>query len=335
MADRVFSSLLRLGIPVKKSGAAPKRQKVLIQFILLSLLVHLVIGFILGNYVIWTQLSTPEPEFEAPPVQQANPPQPIRIELKKSSSAKPKELARVLTARVEDIKLPELSLDNINTNVGVAVGKGRYGGKGMGLSLATSMPKISFFGMESDGKDLLFVVDISGSMIKEPRGMEGFRQVAREVEDTLIKFTGQGRFNIIVFAADVDKFRGSLTPADEQAVKDAIEWLYGQDPALVVEKAGGNHGDVEWKKYKGGKHFGTNTGEALKAAIRQKPDTIFLLSDGKPFPIREKEVLALVDKLQEKGPVVPINTISYKSQEGRDFLRTLAEKNQGIYRTVN
>lgn len=125
-----------------------------------------------------------------------------------------------------------------------------------------------FFGLQIESHRVIFVVDVSGSMIESMYGREydgrpaARIDVARQEVIAAIKNLEAGTlFNIYAFSNGVEKWREeSAGTADEASRKAAIEW---------VERLGASGG--------------TNIYDSLQLAFEDKDvDTIYLMSDGEP-----------------------------------------------------
>ena len=77
--------------------------------------------------------------------------------------------------------------------------------------------------------------------------------------------------------------------------------------------------------------------EALRFALKLKPDVIFLLSDGE-FPQGIEDLLREENRVEnlfgESYPISIVHTIGYHSQRGEQRMRRIAEQNGGQYRHV-
>jgi hypothetical protein len=236
-----------------------------------------------------------------------------------------------------DVTIPALNID-VNIANSSSYGRGT-GGFGTGVSdmreMALNIDSLEFFGkkMKSDAQRILFIIDMSGSMVFKERGIDGYQKVVNEIIKTLEPMEGVGTFNIMAFAGDVDKFRGSsFKPVTEDTIKRAEKWLNDRDPANVSNRKPISSGSV-FENYKNGRHYGTRADLALEEGFKSRPNMIIFLSDGDPTVKTEAEVLKLVDDWQE-DPKIPINTLSYRSKEGREFLKKLAANSGGTYTEV-
>lgn len=128
-------------------------------------------------------------------------------------------------------------------------------------------------------KDIVFVIDVSGSM----KG-EKIEQAKSALEYCIEHMKHGDRFNIIAFATDVDGFDESLVPVSRKTVRRALDFI-GQ-----LEARGG-----------------TNIDEALKYALMsnesKNPQMIVFLTDGAPTAgvTDNDNILDNVEKRNEAG----------------------------------
>ena len=160
----------------------------------------------------------------------------------------------------------------------------------------------NFYGIDADGIDFVFVVDMSGSM-------EGsrFRRAKNELRRSIQALSPTQRFFIIFFSDDA-------WPMPAEGMIEASE------KNLAATR--------RWLKY-AACQGGTNPLPALIDAIHLEPDAIFLLSDGKFDP----ETAAQVD-LSQPSPPVPIHTVGFASREGEPMLKAISQISGGKYRYV-
>ncbi|MBP9122772.1 MAG: VWA domain-containing protein, partial [Ignavibacteriaceae bacterium] len=125
-------------------------------------------------------------------------------------------------------------------------------------------------------KDVVFILDISGSMAGEK---------LKAAQDALVycvnRLKDQDNFQIIKFGTEAEKFYKSMKKADKSSKKDAEEKI------KKLEALGG-----------------TNIEEALNLAINEKsepnrPFFVVFITDGKPT-IGERDEAKLVEKLDPK-----------------------------------
>ncbi|MCR9245595.1 MAG: HEAT repeat domain-containing protein [bacterium] len=135
------------------------------------------------------------------------------------------------------------------------------------LTERTSAPA-EFFGLKIESHRVIFVIDVSGSMIEAMYGKEfDGRPAARidiarvEVINAIKNLDSGALFNVYAFSSGVEKWKEESSGTNDQASRDAaIEW---------VERLGANGG--------------TNIYDSLEIAFQDKDvDTIYLMSDGEP-----------------------------------------------------
>lgn len=131
-----------------------------------------------------------------------------------------------------------------------------------GYFLALLSPNARARKGEVSPKDIVFVVDTSGSMTTDDR----IAQAKKALKFCVQSLNREDRFNLITFATESNIWNEGLLPADDKNVKKAVEWI-DRD----VKAAGG-----------------TNINDALSDALKQKPAgakrpfTICFITDGEP-----------------------------------------------------
>jgi hypothetical protein len=76
---------------------------------------------------------------------------------------------------------------------------------------------------------------------------------------------------------------------------------------------------------------GTNPSEALRYTFNLKPDTVWLLTDGKFF--NDKTVVGRI-RLANPQKKIRINTLAIMDRSGEAVLKKIAAENDGTYRFV-
>jgi hypothetical protein len=133
------------------------------------------------------------------------------------------------------------------------------------LQQTTSAPR--FFGVKIESHDVVFVVDVSGSMAEqlETTQIDGklatrLEVVKQELVKALRGLDASALFNLITFSSGVTKWKEGVVALSDKTRAEAIEYVTHL-----------------------GSRGGTNIYDALQAAFADpKVDTIFLLTDGEP-----------------------------------------------------
>lgn len=194
----------------------------------------------------------------------------------------------------------------------------------------------TFFTMPVYGRNIIFVIDMSGSMTKYVKSQKSevkgdrktrFDVAKEELQRVLNKLSANVKFNIILINSDTDKlgirfFSKSSVSANKNEVKNAIEYL-----------------DRAWAKLQEVKRGRTDIYDALEFALNQpNVDTIVLLTDGNPtwgkYTLPDN-IISNIKKLN-KCKFVSINTVAVSpTRDGLEFLRKLSLDNFGIVRTAS
>jgi hypothetical protein len=204
----------------------------------------------------------------------------------------------------------------------------------------------SYYGIQTDGKGVVFVLDISGSMEGKNEGTLKDRATGAAVEaggDALgdavggpiggalasatkseaTKLGGAKRelipaikglsdstsFTLLTFGEDIGGWKTSLVSASDVNKTAAIAYLKG------LESGGG-----------------TPALEALEEAFKiPGREVIFFVSDGQPTDASAAKILERVKTLNAGGNIV-VNTIGLGDDQDEVFLKNLADQNGGEYR---
>ncbi len=182
-------------------------------------------------------------------------------------------------------------------------------------AVAGSPASASFFGIEAQGQRIVYIVDRSGSM----SGQRWFN-ASQELVKSLEQLKPDQKFFVYLFSKRCHPMprlsgRGNLVPATKQNVKEVKKWLLRQIP-----------------------DENTNPMSSVRQALRQNPDTIFLLTDGKFMDNTGQYLVnrAEMRKNTSQSPQVVINTIAFHCDH-LDFimmLRSIALSYSGTFRHI-
>lgn len=226
-----------------------------------------------------------------------------------------------------------------------------YGQKEAGLP--------SFAGIPTTSTNVLFIIDVSGSMddlVVEREKFQGYADsrkftiVREQLLSALDSLTENTNFNIVKFASDLTPWKPKLVPANIVNREAAKSWakqlkpIGGTEDQNLAAAGLGGLADLD-----GGK---TNTLKAAlypfgvdpenppkapvtggdKVSIKNKLDTVYFLSDGRPSVgkiIDTLEILKEVRRYNEAFRIV-FHTIAIGEFQ-KEFLRDLAVQNNGVF----
>jgi hypothetical protein len=254
---------------------------------------------------------------------------------KRNVMSAPAQAKRITTSGLAKVALPDMPAMPSATDVmpGRMSGMGGFGfgpggGGGGGLGDGGGGGNVNFFGLRSRIKAVVFVVDVSGSMVENPKNADAWLRLEAEVEKAINGLEPRTRFGLVAFSSGADAYRAELIDARTDEKKRAMAWLKKSSP--ITEYL--NTKDDRLRE----KHRSTRADLGLEKAFRMKPDTIFFVSDGAPTGgVTREEVEAKVEKAQAEMPRrVVINAVAYIPDSGEAFMRDLAKNSNGEYREI-
>ncbi|MFK7851428.1 MAG: hypothetical protein AB8D78_10660 [Akkermansiaceae bacterium] len=282
MSDDIFSKLNQRRKNSRKSvGAA----------LIASVVIHLVIGIIGGVWIIATYINKEETKFVAPPTPKIKiPPQTrqhrMNLAAHEALASKPTFQKRLVSLRETAFALPEapaVNVDNMLTpdpaaiasNIisglantagsGAGMGQGGSGGNGLGSA-------INFLGIKTNGKRILLLFDVSGSVVNkaEASGMP-LSRIKEETINLIDKLPADSKFGIIQFVRNYKPFRSELIPATVPNRDLARKWIEEEWSESGTMSSRGK-GVISPKP--------NGLPPLLQAAYEYDPDVIFLVADG-------------------------------------------------------
>lgn len=163
-----------------------------------------------------------------------------------------------------------------------------------------------FYGVRIFARNVIFVLDISGSM--------DIPQAILQLQNAYHSLKEGESFNIILYSDTAYKWNDNVQLANDDNKNRADKWL------KMMRRGGG----------------GTNMYEGLRLALetaREGKDTIYFLTDGIPNKgkiVDQNGLLQAVVNWNNNKSIV-VNTIGIGSHQAQAFLESLAAQNSGIY----
>lgn len=326
----------------------PMSQRVLMflaraRFFTASALVHSILIVIGGGVVLFQHIEEP-PDFVAesgsllaadvPAAAPVEPP-PVTPEVKPSENAPvlsaPSLSALTSTATNSTFKMAAASapaavgrsMDAMTEKMGDAM-------KGLPSSSpgAKGGTMMKFFGVQAKATSVVFVVDISGSMVMGKKSVKSYEVLEKEVIQVIRGMAPLDLFGIVAFSRDAESYKPQLVRASTDEKDRAIQWLKRMSPEIFV--------DPKAKEEKKAMHKGTRADLGLAKAFELKPAAIFFVSDGEPTGAQPAEILKQVKAAQGDGESrTAVHAIAFLADSGQKFMESLAKENGGTFREVN
>lgn len=174
-----------------------------------------------------------------------------------------------------------------------------------GSRFSVSAPgETTFFGLRGTGRRFSYVVDCSGSMQGAP--------LARAIEELIAsikKLPSYVEFQIVFFDDLAYEFPDSgFRNASKKTKEEAARFI---------------------NSISGGGGTNVKLGMQTTLSLKQKADTVFLLTDG----AFDTDTPAFIKNLN-KDKKVRVNTVAFLSNAGESLLKKIASENRGDYRFV-
>jgi hypothetical protein len=263
-----------------------RRKKLIITIILAVIGIHLAGGIVAGVIVVAKYIFPAPANFEVKkdirlPAKQrehkmnmaafdAMTPKPTfndRMQSLRPSTFALPELPKMPMDQMLPLDPAEIVSDQVSSLTGTA-GQGA-GGEGSG-GLGGTGTGMSFFGIQSTGKRVLLLFDVSGSVVnKANKAGVPLSKIQEETANLITKLPISARFGIIQFTRNYKPFNKELLPATDQNRQAALSWIKTE-----WEESG--------KMAAGGGVVANSRGlvGVLELAAKMQPDVIFLISDG-------------------------------------------------------
>jgi HEAT repeat protein len=208
---------------------------------------------------------------------------------------------------------------------GAVAGEGRSRKVESGPSAASTVRyAASFYGIPTKSRSILFILDVSGSM-NEAAGNDGETKISRAKEEllaSLANLTPPARFNIIFFGDTVRTWQPRMVDLSAKSLaraRDFIEETYAEGGTNIFGALRDGY-DLAG--------LGSRT-----TRLGNGPDTIFLLSDGKPTRGEFTDPESIQREVRRWNEVfrIRIHTIGLGKQHNEKLMKGLAEESGGTY----
>lgn len=259
----------------------------LIEVLVGSLLFHIILGVILGGYVIATAFNKKPAEFEPPPEIKKIQPQKLQYKIQMQQQQQKSSTPRQQRIQVEspvDIALPEIdvSIPNISANVAVGTGAGGGSGSGSGLGsggLSLGKFEFEFMGIRAAGEKIMILISAERLMMDDAKGSyPAFRLIKEEVARIVGNIPTGYLYNVGYFLWGSMGFANpSLSNANEETEKYVLEWSdpINKDFQTIMQIPDSRALMVDMGPL--GKQAAVHWVGAIITAMEMSPDTIFMM----------------------------------------------------------
>ena len=333
----------------------PHRRGLVATTVLIAVAVHVIGLFVAGAVIVARYFAEPKAVFTVPPREIRVPVQTREHKMTMASheamAPKPSYNDRLVSIRPAAFALPEMPKVNlsqmlpldpseiISDQIGSLVGSGGRGsGMGSGGLGSGGMGGMgmSFFGIKTEGRRILLLFDVSGSVVNKANasGMP-LARIKEETVNLVNRLPLNSRFGIVQFVRNYKPFAEELvvaSPPNKEKIRSWIESEWNESGMMPLGT--GVRGTIP-----------NGLPIVLDFAFSLRPDTIFLISDGSfeqttnPEPHRKvpaDEFDAQLKRLQAAaGQEVPIHFIGFQMKpEDQATWQRLTQRNGGRLRTI-
>jgi len=273
----------------------------------------------------------------------------IRVKQMQKQVRKPQILQRLTAATPSKVALPEMpkleapDLKNLrdapmlSAKAGTTLGSvgTSGGGAGRGLTGGSGYSDAKFFGENVRTRAICILMDISPSMVAKGV-VEDVRKETMTMMESLSPVT---KFNIIVFVDGALPFTPQMVFATQDNKQKAMDWL---KQTFDGRRQGNLRG-----------YSGSTPSEAIKMAVEQGCDTLFILSDDPPYLKQgdsatgveivdhQDQIMDFIKDIEKKfSRTVKVNSIIYKPHEnargeqGKAFYKKISQTTGGRFKVI-
>lgn len=327
-------------------GTKKRRRKLIISLVLIALGLHLLFALGAGIWVIAKYFIPPPAVFEVQrdirlPAKQRE--HKMNMAAFDAMTPKPTFNDKMQSLRPAPFALPDLpkmSLDQmmpldpseiISDQVSSLVGTAGQAGGGDGAGgLGGTGTGFSFMGIQSKGKRILLLFDVSASVTnKAAKSGVSLSKIREETQKLLSKLPITARFGLIQFTQNFKPFNQELLPASDPNREAAVQWL--QDEWV--------EGGTMSSRAKNVTQNPRGILGVLEFAAKMQPDVVFLISDGSfqagRVTINWKEIKEVV-----KGPLqgpegCQLNFIGFEmKREDKSEMGSIVRATKGKLREI-
>jgi hypothetical protein len=326
------------------------KRSLLAKVILISIGLHFAGGLIATLIIVARYFAEPEATFVAKkPV--AIPPKIIEQRMISAEVdtfiEKPVFDDRLASLRPTDFALPELPPINVedmvpvdpnqllNDNINQMIGSAdRSSPDDLGFEGDT----MSFFGIKDQGRSVVFVLDVSGTMFDRLPG--AFSVIQEECINLINNVSINTRFGLIIFSGAAGKWKSELMPATDANKLAVAEAIRAIDRDIITKI------DRQWKDSirEGTKETRPDLG--LRLAYTYKPEIIYILSDGEAtkeggtVKLTANDISATIKDLNKTmSPPPRIHSVYYVTGKAKtseeEFMQAIARTNNGRFIRVD
>ena len=278
----------------------------------ISIGIHVALILFAGSIVAIRYVQKRDASFEGaaisrPKLERTKLQMPAKAQNLQKKSSRPKVTSRMASASQSSFALPDMiGMGDIGGGFDRSGGGERsLSSMGTAGSLGFGISGVNFFGAKSKGEKMIFIIDAGKDMVLDSKGGYYTYQFAKDRINKMIDgMRSATLFNVMVYTKmNIRMFRPNLVTANPENKKALKKWFdpVNKTPDVVGEI---NNLSGEYKslhKYEGSSLEGERALRGwflpAQAAMEQKADNIFILTDGWGVHIMDVEDVLRVNGL--------------------------------------
>ncbi len=274
-----------------------KLNPLLIKVITISLIVHLVAGFIAGFITITNYVMKEDVLFDVPPpLKEEKVPTEVKVVIKPQSAPQQNIKQQLKMKAVGNIAVAQVDVDLPSMEQGftVSAGLGGLGGgsllSGTRGSIGIGLSEVNIFGLKTRAERILFVIDANRRMLTDAKGgLNSYNIIKDEVSDMVGNLSAGTLFNVMLYDhRNIKRFKSNLVPSGSTVHNDLVTWISKinsdsnqiglsgvsgvERPRLTAFKNNEMQDNIEWS------HGFNDTAFITQVALEQNADTIFIIT---------------------------------------------------------
>ncbi len=218
---------------ITTSNKKKKMNPLLIRIISISVVIHIIAGFIAGVVTLATYVLQEDAQFEEPPAVVEETPKEVKVEIR-PQQPKIQPMNQLRMRPVANIAIADVAVDlpSVGQTFTVSAGLGGFGrgnllAGGARGRISLGVSDVNVFGLKARAEKILFIVEANRRMVYDSKGgLHSYRVIKDEITDMVGNLSAGTLFNVML--ADGPKiklFKPQLVSAGAESAAELARWF--------------------------------------------------------------------------------------------------------------